>query len=139
MHELWALLNYLLPDVFRSSVDFDNWFGSDDCLSGNETTVKRIHAILKPFMLRRIKSEVLLSLLPKKELKLYIDMAPLQRDTYKKVLLKDIKVINGVGEVSSQKVSHIVMELRKAANHPYLINGIEPGTQYKCRINESVV
>lgn len=81
-------------------------------------------------MLRRIKSEVESSLLPKIVLKLYIDLTPLQRDTYKKVLLKDIKVINGNGEVSMKKLNHVVMQLRKAANHPYLINGVEPGPPY---------
>ncbi|XP_055296600.1 chromatin-remodeling complex ATPase chain Iswi-like [Sitodiplosis mosellana] len=130
LHELWALLNYLLPDVFSSSADFDTWFDADDCLSGNQTTVNRIHVILKPFMLRRIKSEVELSLLPKKEMKLYVDLAPLQRDTYKKVLLKEIKVIKGNGEVTYAKINQILMELRKAANHPYLINGIESGPPY---------
>lgn len=130
MHELWALLNYLLPDIFYSSNDFDTWFDSDDCLSGNQTAVERIHTILKPFMLRRIKTEVELSLLPKQEMKLYIDMAPIQRDTYKQVLLKEIKVIKGNGEVTMGKINQIVTELRKVANHPYLIRGIEPGPPY---------
>ena len=26
LHELWALLNFLLPDIFNSSEDFDSWF-----------------------------------------------------------------------------------------------------------------
>ena len=26
LHELWALLNFLLPEVFHSSEDFDQWF-----------------------------------------------------------------------------------------------------------------
>lgn len=130
LHELWALLNYLLPDVFQSSHDFDTWFDSNDCLSGNETAVKRIHNILKPFMLRRIKSEVELSLLPKQETKLYIDMTPLQRETYKKVLLKEVKIIKQNGEETYSKVGHIAMQLRKVVNHPYLIEGVEPGPPY---------
>ena len=35
LHELWALLNFLLPDVFTSSDDFDEWFNTNNCL-GNE-------------------------------------------------------------------------------------------------------
>jgi SWI/SNF-related matrix-associated actin-dependent regulator of chromatin subfamily A member 5 len=27
LHELWSLLNFLLPDVFSSSEVFDSWFG----------------------------------------------------------------------------------------------------------------
>ena len=29
LHELWALLNFLLPDVFSSSDDFDEWFNTN--------------------------------------------------------------------------------------------------------------
>lgn len=76
-------------------------------------------------MLRRIKAEVETSLLPKNEIKLFIGMTSLQRDTYKKVLRKDIQVIRQ-GELSKKKINKIVMELRKVANHPYLIEGIEP-------------
>ena len=32
LHELWALLNFLLPDVFTSSDDFDEWFNTNNCL-----------------------------------------------------------------------------------------------------------
>lgn len=130
LHELWALLNYLLPDVFASAADFDSWFDSDDCLRGNDNIVKRLHAILKPFMLRRIKAEVEKSLLPKIELKLFVGLTKLQRDTYIKVLRKEIYKLNAFGEESQKKLDVIVQELRKAANHPYLIDGVEPGPPY---------
>lgn len=126
LHELWALLNFLLPDVFASANDFDTWFDSDDCLRGNHDIVQRLRTILKPFMLRRIKSEVEKSLLPKIELKLFISLTPLQHETYKAVLLKEIKKINAFGEQSTKPINMIVQELRKAANHPYLIENIEP-------------
>ena len=29
LHELWALLNFLLPDVFAESKAFDNWFNPE--------------------------------------------------------------------------------------------------------------
>lgn len=130
LHELWALLNYLLPSVFSSADDFDSWFDSDNCLKGNEDIVKRLHTILRPFMLRRIKSEVEKSLLPKIEVKLFVGLTALQRETYKKVLMKDIQTINNMGQASQKALGSILMELRKAANHPYLIEGIEPGPPY---------
>lgn len=130
MHELWALLNFLLPDVFASADDFDTWFDSDDCLKGNNDIVNRLRSILRPFMLRRIKSEVEKSLLPKIELKLYVGLTPLQRETYKKVLSKELTKMNEMGEESTKAINMILMELRKAANHPYLIDGVEPGPPY---------
>jgi len=64
LHELWALLNFLLPDVFSSSEDFDSWFSSQ---GGNQDSViQQLHKVLRPFLLRRIKSDVEKSLLPKK-------------------------------------------------------------------------
>ena len=58
MHELWALLNFLLPDVFGDSTEFDSWFEAKRL--DNEELVKRLHSVLRPFLLRRIKAEVLL-------------------------------------------------------------------------------
>lgn len=126
LHELWALLNYLLPDVFASSHDFDTWFDSDDCLRGNTDIVKRLHTILKPFMLRRVKADVEKALLPKIEVKLFVGLTELQRQTYVKVLRKEVMKTNAFGEETPKKLDMIVQELRKAANHPYLIDGIEP-------------
>lgn len=120
-------MNYILPDVFSSSEDFDTWFDSDNCLRGNQNIVTRLHAILRPFMLRRIKSEVEKSLLPKIELKLFVGLTTLQRETYKKVLMREIQTINNMGVASQKRINHILMDLRKAANHPYLIDGVEPG------------
>lgn len=94
LHELWALLNFLLPDVFNSSEDFDNWFDTNNCL-GDDSLVKRLHAVLKPFLLRRIKSEVEKSLLPKKELKIFLGLSKMQREWYTKILMKELDVING--------------------------------------------
>lgn len=119
-----------MPDVFSNAHDFDSWFDSDDCLRGDGELVKRLHSVLAPFMLRRVKAEVLASLLPKKEMKLYIPMTPFQRDTYTKVLFNKIESIDALGEVSTKVIKSIVMELRKTANHPYLIDGIEPGPPY---------
>lgn len=124
------MLNYLLPDIFASSDDFDTWFDSDNCLSGNDEIVNRLHTILRPFMLRRIKSEVEKSLLPKIELKLFVGLTTLQRETYKKVLMKDVQTLNAMGQASQKAINSILMELRKAANHPYLIDGVEPGPPY---------
>ena len=44
LHELWALLNFLLPDMFSSSDDFDSWFASEN-LQGNTDIIKRLHQV----------------------------------------------------------------------------------------------
>lgn len=81
LHELWALLNFLLPDIFTSAEDFDSWF-QDTSVLDNKELIQRLHKVLQPFLLRRIKADVEKSLLPKKELKIYVGLSKLQREWY---------------------------------------------------------
>ncbi|XP_064636747.1 SWI/SNF-related matrix-associated actin-dependent regulator of chromatin subfamily A member 5-like [Lineus longissimus] len=129
LHELWALLNFLLPDVFNSSDDFDQWFNVNSCF-GDQDLVQRLHEVLRPFLLRRIKAEVEKKLLPKKELKIFIGLSKMQREWYTKILMKDIDVVNGAGKSDKMRLLNILMQLRKCCNHPYLFDGAEPGPPY---------
>lgn len=129
LHELWSLLNFLLPDVFNSANDFDNWFDPKVCL-GDDDMVHRLHRILKPFMLRRIKAEVEKTLLPKIETKIFVGLTKLQREWYRKVLLKDINILRNGWETAKMRLDNMCMHLRKAANHPYLFDGAEEGPPF---------
>lgn len=129
LHELWSLLNFLLPDVFDSSEDFDSWFNTNNCL-GDNSLVERLHAVLRPFLLRRLKSEVEKKLPPKKEVKIYVGLSKMQREWYTKILMKDIDVVNGAGKSDKMRLLNILMQLRKCCNHPYLFDGAEPGPPY---------
>ncbi|XP_072599768.1 probable global transcription activator SNF2L1 isoform X3 [Vulpes vulpes] len=129
LHELWALLNFLLPDVFNSADDFDSWFDTKNCL-GDQKLVERLHAVLKPFLLRRIKTDVEKSLPPKKEIKIYLGLSKMQREWYTKILMKDIDVLNSAGKMDKMRLLNILMQLRKCCNHPYLFDGAEPGPPY---------
>lgn len=111
LHELWALLNFLLPDLFSSAEDFDSWFQDKSMLS-NHDIVGRLHRVLQPFLLRRIKSDVEKSLLPKKEIKVYIGLSKMQREWYTKVLMKDIDIVNSAGKVEKTRLMNILMHLR---------------------------
>ncbi|XP_035710091.1 chromatin-remodeling complex ATPase chain Iswi isoform X2 [Folsomia candida] len=129
LHELWALLNFLLPDIFNSSENFDGWFNMESCF-GDDSLVTRLHSILRPFLLRRIKSDVEKGLLPKKEFKVYVPMVAMQRLWYKKILMKEIDTVNGAGEMKRVRLLNLVMQLRKCTNHPYLFTGAEEGPPY---------
>ncbi|KAG8169173.1 hypothetical protein KVR01_001922 [Diaporthe batatas] len=130
LHELWALLNFLLPDVFGDSDAFDQWFSAQD--RDQDTVVQQLHRVLRPFLLRRVKADVEKSLLPKKEVNLYVGMADMQVKWYQKILEKDIDAVNGAGgkKESKTRLLNIVMQLRKCCNHPYLFEGAEPGPPY---------
>ncbi|CAD5232023.1 unnamed protein product [Bursaphelenchus xylophilus] len=129
LHELWALLNFLLPEIFNSAEDFDSWFHNENLLD-NQEIIKRLHRVLQPFLLRRIKADVEKSLLPKKEVKVFIGLSQLQKEWYTKILMKDIDVVNTNGKVEKKRLMNLFMHLRKCCNHPYLFDGAEPGPPY---------
>ena len=127
LHELWALLNFLLPEIFHSSEDFDEWFdlaGTDDD-DAKRKLVGQLHKILKPFMLRRLKADVAKCIPPKTELLLYTGLSKMQQQLYKKTLMREMSTLQGTESGSKSKLCNIVMQLRKACNHPYLFNGAE--------------
>jgi SWI/SNF-related matrix-associated actin-dependent regulator of chromatin subfamily A member 5 len=82
LHELWALLNFLLPSVFADARHFDAWFeraaGSSD-EDAKARMVSQLHGVLRPFMLRRLKVDVAKGLPPKKETLLYVRLTSKQR------------------------------------------------------------
>ena len=97
LQELWALLNFLLPDVFSSSDTFDDWFSLDQGDGAKDNVIKKLHTVLKPFMLRRVKKDVAKDLPPKREVKLYTGLTELQKQWYTKILSKDASALNALG------------------------------------------
>lgn len=96
--ELWSLLNFCLPEVFSSLQEFQSWFDFESDLSnaGGENSilnkeekdkvVTHLHTILRPFLLRRVKSDVEASLPKKKEYLLYAPLTPFQHKLYSAAL-----------------------------------------------------
>ena len=130
LHELWALLNFLLPNLFKSSEDFDSWFDfsstegtQEDIENANVQIVQRLHRLLRPFLLRRTKSEVERGIPPKKEILLNVNLTTMQKDLYKKILTNELRKSDNKGHYLN-----VVMQLRKVCNHPYLFPGIEDDT-----------
>nr|KAF6402514.1 SWI/SNF related, matrix associated, actin dependent regulator of chromatin, subfamily a, member 4 [Rousettus aegyptiacus] len=65
--ELWALLNFLLPTIFKSCSTFEQWFNAPFAMTGEKVDlneeetiliIRRLHKVLRPFLLRRLKKEV---------------------------------------------------------------------------------
>ncbi|CAE6419863.1 unnamed protein product [Rhizoctonia solani] len=87
--ELWSLLNFILPDIFNDLHSFQQWFNfGENTDLGDQTTgiVSQLHAILKPFLLRRLKVDVVTDLPPKKEYVLYAPLTTGQSDLYRATL-----------------------------------------------------
>lgn len=90
----------------------------------NQLKIQQLHRLLRPFMLRRLKSEVAKSLPPKKETFLYVRMTPVQKDVYKNILRRDFDAIAGQ-HTERNRLLNIIMQLRKVCAHPYLFEGVE--------------
>ena len=100
--ELWALLNFVLPKIFNSVKSFDEWFntpfansGTGDKIELNEEEalliIRRLHKVLRPFLLRRLKKDVESELPDKVEKVIKVRMSALQAQLYKQ--MKKYKMI----------------------------------------------
>jgi ATP-dependent DNA helicase len=96
--ELWSLLHFLLPEVFNDLDSFEGWFDFSSVLQDKKDSdakarkqrnslVGKMHAILKPFLLRRMKTDVESNLPPKREYILYAPLTAEQKDLYREILL----------------------------------------------------
>ena len=123
LSELWSLLNFLLPDLFSDLSAFKRWFdftsvieSSGDDKDGKLRTelVDKLHEILKPFLLRRLKQDVEVDLPQKAEIVLFCSLTPTQRALYQ--ALKDHTIAHRRGV----SLNNLIMQLRKVCNHPFL-------------------
>lgn len=131
MQELWALLHFIMPSLFDSHDEFSEWFSKDienhaqSNSKLNEDQLRRLHMILKPFMLRRIKKHVQKELGDKIEEDVYCDLTYRQRAMYTKlrdrISILDLieKAANGQDE-DTANLMNLVMQFRKVCNHPDL-------------------
>ncbi|KAF8435837.1 SNF2 family N-terminal domain-containing protein [Boletus edulis BED1] len=137
LKELFALLNFICPEIFSDYADLDAFLHKDDAGADGEEekskkVVEALHKILRPFLLRRVKSDVEKNLLPKKEINIYVGLTEMQRKWYRSVLEKDIDAVNGLTgkKEGKTRLMNMVMQLRKVTCHPYLFDGAEPGPPY---------
>ncbi|KAI0268255.1 SNF2 family N-terminal domain-containing protein [Gloeopeniophorella convolvens] len=137
LKELFALLNFICPEIFIDYADLETFLHKDDTSTDvdeekSKKVVEALHKILRPFLLRRVKSDVEKNLLPKKEINIYVGLTDMQKKWYRSVLEKDIDAVNGLTgkKEGKTRLMNMVMQLRKVTCHPYLFDGAEPGPPY---------
>ncbi|XP_033939117.1 chromodomain-helicase-DNA-binding protein 6 isoform X3 [Pseudochaenichthys georgianus] len=122
VEELFSLLNFLEPLQFPSESTFMEEFGN---LKTDEQ-VKKLQAILKPMMLRRLKDDVEKNLAPKEETIIEVELTNIQKKYYRAILEKNFSFLSkGANQHNMPNLINTMMELRKCCNHPYLITGAE--------------
>lgn len=136
MQELWALLHFIMPSLFDSHDEFSDWFSKDieshaqSNTKLNEDQLKRLHMILKPFMLRRIKKHVQKELGDKIEEDVFCDLTYRQRAYYgnlrNRISIMDLIEKAAIGDdQDTATLMNLVMQFRKVCNHPDLFERAE--------------
>ncbi|XP_059154555.1 SWI/SNF-related matrix-associated actin-dependent regulator of chromatin subfamily A containing DEAD/H box 1A-like isoform X2 [Physella acuta] len=136
--ELMSLLCFVMPEIFQGKTDhlkkvFAMISRSEDKQKSRfeKDRIAQAKRIMKPFVLRRLKRDVLQQLPKKTERIEKCCMIPAQQDLYDRLVTKysqelkddeDTSTIGGVG---------IFMQFRKAANHPLLLRNLYTDDQLK--------
>ncbi|CAN1164576.1 Protein PHOTOPERIOD-INDEPENDENT EARLY FLOWERING 1 [Linum perenne] len=126
--ELWSLMHFLMPHVFQSHQEFKDWFSNP--ISGmvegqervNKEVLDRLHNVLRPFILRRLKRDVEKQLPMKHEHVIFCRLSKRQRNLYEDFIASSetqatLASTNFFGMIS------VIMQLRKVCNHPDLFEG----------------
>ncbi|XP_069744831.1 chromodomain-helicase-DNA-binding protein 1-like isoform X2 [Narcine bancroftii] len=124
LHELYSLLSFVEPKVFSpdENEEFVKYYRN---VEENTELAKELHTLMQPFLLRRIKADVVSGLPQKIDVVLFHGMSVLQKKYYKAILMKDLDAFeNEMGKKA--RLMNILIQLRKCVGHPYLFDGVEP-------------
>ncbi|XP_042368124.1 chromodomain-helicase-DNA-binding protein 3 isoform X4 [Plectropomus leopardus] len=116
LEELFHLLNFLTPNRFNNLEGFLEEFAD----ISKEDQIKKLHDLLGPHMLRRLKADVFKNMPAKTELIVRVELSPMQKKYYKLILTKNFEALNSKGGGNQVSLLNIMMDLKKCCNHPYL-------------------
>ena len=123
--ELWSLLHFLMPHLFRSRKEFSYWFSNplNNMVEGNRginnDLISRLHSIMRPFLLRRLKKDVAKQLPGKYEHILTCKLSKRQLFLYEEFISRSTtrSLLSGGNFMG---MMNVLMQLRKVCNHPDL-------------------
>lgn len=143
LQELWSLLEFMVPDIFDSGdIDLKKIFGTrgggSDAQTEDMDLIARIKVILGPFVLRRLKSDVMRQLVAKTQKVEVLEMIPGQAEAYREAIedyraaaqkARSVKAVSGTLNSAAdllprRQISNYFTQFRKIANHPLLVRRI---------------
>ncbi|KAG9482006.1 hypothetical protein GDO78_010958, partial [Eleutherodactylus coqui] len=116
LEELFHLLNFLTPERFNNLDGFLEEFAD----ISKEDQIKKLHDLLGPHMLRRLKADVFKNMPAKTELIVRVELSQMQKKYYKFILTRNFEALNSKGGGNQVSLLNIMMDLKKCCNHPYL-------------------
>lgn len=112
--ELWSIFDFVLPGYLLSFAQFMHRFGT-----GEELDVLRRR--IRPFLLRRLKGDVLKDLPEKNEIRMMADMTEEQRRVYQASMERLKPQIENMTKGNRIEVLAAITELRQICGHPSLV------------------
>jgi superfamily II DNA or RNA helicase len=124
LEELWSIMRFTNPGLLGGRGDFDENYVSP-IASGDASAAARLRAKLRPFLLRRKKSEVLPELPPRTDTILHVELDETERAIYEAVRIatrKEVaeKLSEGGGVLAALEA---LLRLRQASCHAALVPG----------------
>ncbi|CAI9092629.1 OLC1v1027924C1 [Oldenlandia corymbosa var. corymbosa] len=134
LDELFMLMHFLDAGKFGGLEEFQEEFKDIN----QEEQISRLHRMLGPHLLRRVKKDVMKELPPKKELILRVELSSMQKEYYKAILTRNYQILTRKGGAQISLIN-VVMELRKLCCHPFMLEGVEPEdtTEFNKQLLES--
>jgi hypothetical protein len=124
--ELWSIMNFVNPGLLGTLKQFQHRFQMPIEQKQNPAMSKTLKQIISPFVLRRLKSEVLAELPPKTEIVLDIELSQQERTLYEALRTHALKQLSGMSGPKGQqriKVLAHIMQLRRSCCHPSFVPG----------------
>jgi len=117
--ELSALMNFLMPGMVALDDEIDLF--SDTA----KQKLDDLNKTIQPYMIRRTKQKVESDLPPKTEKIIRVELADVQLEYYKNILTRNYAALNAGAKGQKQSLLNIMMELKKASNHPFMFPNAE--------------
>ncbi len=98
LSELWSIFDYLMPGFLFSYSKFREEFETPVVGKGDEQAAGRLQRLIRPFILRRLKRDVLSDLPAKIEKNMYAQLEGEQKELYDAHVQRLVQVLSGQTE-----------------------------------------
>ena len=119
--ELWSIFSFLMPGYLPSYKSFCSRFEKPIVQEEDQTAVRRLNQLTGPFILRRMKSDVLKELPPKTENVYRIELEEEQRKLYLAAVVDAREKLQAAKPEDKMAVFAVLMRLREICCDPRLI------------------
>jgi len=121
--ELWNLFNFINPGLLGSMAKFNERYANAIENNHDHNAQYRLKKLLRPFILRRLKNDVLTELPARTEVTLHIELSPEERAMYEALRRSAMQVMQNATAQSGQQLQVLaeIMKLRRACCHPRLV------------------